>query len=367
MRHATKPCASLFACLVLLAGPCALTAGERPSFFLDSLTWRATDVVVASEGDLASGRLPVIETWKGRLSLRDTLSIPELGGFAGEESRTEKNVQPTKGKNSGPVIVSGKRMVLFLTRPASGLARERDIWKGWEPASEQGGFAVSVAWIEGGNSYAMVQLRNPGPSELCRLAQSEVAMKKRVTALLGTQDSIAKLAGIPDTGERAKRAAEYVRSDICFARKEAFRILAVCGIPALPVLRHLLEDKSNADQHGDIIDAMAAAGGRGLGPEFLGLLENELAFWKAKAPSLQKGWWNGTGLQWPEVEVLRSEYTKSIHILDALRNWGFTGARDAVRAVRDYWRALPQLEDDSGLGQMSQGCDRVLNALDELR
>lgn len=365
MKNATTPGACLLACLVLLAAPSALTAGIRPSFFLDDLAWRATDVVVASEVDLAGGRLSVIETWKGRLSPGDALSIAELREFADAESRTEKTVQPAKDKTSRPVIVSGKRMVLFLTRPASGLAREGGIWKGWEPASEYGGFAVSVAWIEGGNSYAIVQSKNPGLSELCRQTQSEVEMKMRVMALMRTQGSLAKLAGIPETGERAKRAAEYVRSDIYLARTEAFRILAGSGKPALPVLRHLLEDKSNADQYGDIINAMAAAGGRELGPEFVGLLENELAFWKAKAPSLQKGWWNGTGLQWSEVEAFRSEYVKSINIVGAFREWKLSGAREAVRAFRDCWRSLPQLGDDSGLDQMRQACDAVLNALDE--
>ncbi len=75
------------------------------------------------------------------------------------------------------------------------------------------------------------------------------------------------------------------------------------------------------------------------------------------------GWWNGTGLQWSEVETLRNRYVKVLHALYALKQIKYGGSRNAVIELRNFWRLLPQLEDKSGLNQMSEECDNVLKAL----
>ena len=125
----------------------------------------------------------------------------------------------------------------------------------------------------------------------------------------------------------------------------------------------MLRDEARSAQHADVVRALAWAGGPAVGHELVALLREDLAFWKATAPQLRPGWWNGTGLGGPDVEQLRNRYGRTLQILYALRELRVAAGRDAVTELRDYWRSLPQLEDQSGLNQMSQECDNVLRAL----
>jgi hypothetical protein len=222
-----------------------------------------------------------------------------------------------------------------------------------------------VVWIEGESSYTFVQEMNPGPSLLTRIDYSEAKMKKKVMEIVGLQESLAKIAAIPAAEERATKAAAFVRADNYFARKEAYRILVGCKASAVPILRKMLEDEPTGGSA--TIDALAAAGGSAVAPEFVQILDRESAFWNAKGPSLQQGWWNGTGLRWSEVETLRNRYCRVLSVLGGLRQMKIEGSRKSVQAFRDFWRSLPQLEDSSGLTQMSQACDEVLGALDQER
>ncbi len=54
---------------LLLLGVFASSASAaiRPSFYLDYSVWKATHIVLATEGDSIDGRLRVIESWKGNL------------------------------------------------------------------------------------------------------------------------------------------------------------------------------------------------------------------------------------------------------------------------------------------------------------
>jgi hypothetical protein len=65
----------------------------------------------------------------------------------------------------------------------------------------------------------------------------------------------------------------------------------------------------------------------------------------------------------PELEVLRNRYSKVLEALRSLGKLKAAGCREMVTEFRDFWRALPQLEDSSGLDQMSRECDSVLAAL----
>ena len=331
---------------------------------LDSSAWEATDVVVATGAGLAEGKLSVLEAWKGSLAATDALVIPELRRFSDEGSRT---VEPArwvpKKEGKPPVVVSGKRMVLFLKRASLTPANQETARIHWGFANLYGTIEVSVVWIEGGAAYTFMQEMNPGPSLLTRIDYSEAKMKKRVMEIVRLQESLATIAAIPAVEERAAKAAAYVRSENYFARKEAYRILVGCKAPAVPILRKMLQDEPTEGIA--TIDALAAAGGSAVAPEFVQILDRESAFWKAKAPSLQKGWWNGEGLRWSEVETLRNRYCRVLSILGGLRQMKFEGSQKSVQTFRDYWRSLAQLEDSSGLTQMSQACDEVLKALDQ--
>src|SRR5206468_844470 len=73
--------------LLALILPTTATAAIRPSFHLDTCSWRATHVVVVSEGETIDGAVTVLESWVGDLRPGDTLAVPELAAFAPEKAR----------------------------------------------------------------------------------------------------------------------------------------------------------------------------------------------------------------------------------------------------------------------------------------
>jgi len=105
------------------------------------------------------------------------------------------------------------------------------------------------------------------------------------------------------------------------------------------------------------------------------MLSADLAFWKEFAPSLKNGWWNGEGITatngyWKgdkeaeqKLERLGNRYGRTLHILYALQKIRCPECVEPVTKFRDFWRSLSQLEDRSGLTQMSEACDRVLKPL----
>jgi hypothetical protein len=226
-----------------------------------------------------------------------------------------------------------------------------------------------VAWVERGETFALMQKENPGPQELLPLGQSEARTRERVQALCGIQADIARANALADAGERAEALRPFVGSDLYYARVDALEGLGDCGKAALPVLRRLLGDANLSRRHGDVVRAMAKAGGAAAGPDLTAILERETAFWKQKAPNLPQGWWNGGGqankVAWDEVERLRERYGVTLEAVRGLQAAKFAGGRKPVADLRDFWRSLPQLEDRSGLNQMSEECDRCLAALKE--
>ena len=93
-----------------------------------------------------------------------------------------------------------------------------------------------------------------------------------------------------------------------------------------------------------------------IGEELTEMLGRELAFWKKKGPTLPAGWWNGSELNWTEVEVLRDRYGITLAVVRGLGEARSTEGRKAVKQFRDFWLSLPQLKE---IGQMSEECDRV--------
>jgi hypothetical protein len=123
---------------VILATRCGLVlnslAGIQPSFYLETLTAQASDIVVVKENEKLDGKYTVIETWKGELKSGDTMTIPELAGFSSEESRAIHR-WPREARSNLLTHVTGSRMSLFLKKTASDP-------KKWEAASSFGGMNV---------------------------------------------------------------------------------------------------------------------------------------------------------------------------------------------------------------------------------
>lgn len=351
--------------LILVGYDLPASAAELPSFNLPDCAWHATHVVVGTEGEQIDGRCTVIESWKGNLKSGATVFIPELASFKPESTHTIDSWF-TRQVPSSSRYVTGKRMVLFLKR-ADGASGK------WQPANRENDMKVSVVWVEQGNTYAFVQVQNPGPSILVPLGRvydpigSEEETKTLASDMIRTQAALARAAAIENPIQRAQALRPFVDFPHVFAWHEAFAELSKCGKAALPVLTAMLRDNRLLPKHGHVIKALGKAGGTTVGAELTRLVETETRFWKQTAPKLRQGWWNGTGLQRSRTEALQDRYSKLLQALYALQDIRYRGCKGAVIRLRDFWRSLPQLESKTGLNQISEQCDNVLQALSEAR
>lgn len=332
-------------------------ASIRPSFSLDTCGWDATHIVVVTEGEKIDGKVVILESWRGNLRAGDRLDLPELAEFASLDSRKISNGFFDKAKPGDSQHVSGSRMVLFLKWQPE----KEDPSKGtWTAASTWGGMRVSLAWIEGGQSYACVQWINPGQSDPFRLEMTEGQMNERVRHLDGVRAKLGRAAAIPDQKKRAEGLAPFFASDVFSVQEAALQLLSKCGEPALPTYRNLLGDGSLSEQHCQIVASMAKVGGPRIGEELTQMLHRDLGYWKTIGPTLPSGWWNGGGLEWTEVEVHRDRYGITLAAVRGIAEARCPEGRNAVRQLRDFWLSLPQLNE---IGQMAEECNRVLGQL----
>lgn len=337
--------------------PLVAMAEIRPSFHLEDLAFEATHVVVVTEGERIDGVVEVVEAWIGDLRPGARLELPALADFASDEARTlSTRFGPVE--DGDPEMVDGSRMVLFLVKEGgSGEAAFRH-------ASPLGGMDVSVAWLANGHAYGFSQVMNPGDPVLVRVAADDKAMRERVVAIATARRDLESIAAAPDKAERAHKAAPYTRFENHRIMTLAFETLANSGTAALPVLRAMLTDKERTAFHPLVIRALAAAGGKTVVPDLVRIVAKETEYWRATAPELERGWWNGTGLERSDVGPIRERYSLVLAALRALEELRDPACTSAVTALRDYWRSLPQLEDKSGLDQMSETCDGVLAVCD---
>ncbi len=351
-----------FFLLVAIASP--TSAGIRPSFQLDHSVWKATHIVLATEGDLIDGRLRVIESWKGNLEPDTEIILPELADFADAKSRRVHDWWQRRDLPEPYArVVSGSRMVLFLvefdptdkTRPSDSKPRA------WLPASYHGhgGFKVSVAWLERGEAYAFVQVLNPGPSVLTHRGTG-VEMKARVVEFGVIQAHLGEAVDRRAPVLAAQSLRAFHRQEFYCGAKASIKSLGRMGGVALPMLRRLLDDRTLSHWHPDIISSLVAAGGADVAPDLTAIVKEGLAFWQERLPTLKKGWWNSA----PDNERggLRNKYKRLLAALRALRPLRYKPCRAVVSAVRDLWQSDDTLSD-IGDSQMARACNAVLDGL----
>jgi len=353
-------------------------AGIRPSFRLPDSAWNATDVVVAKAGE-GDRPLTVLEVWKGDLKIGSEVALAK--GFRAQGrtvSRDSFSIKPPSDEEpKPPTALSGDRMILFLRRANVEVPGFRQInEKGedpieprspWAPATSFGEMEVSVVWVEDGETYANLQVINPGPTLLVRYGQSEERIRKYVNDVSETQADLQEISDVQDASVRVERAVTFVLSDHAEARLQAFRILEKSGSAALPALRELLLDDRYAEVQSTVIDCMADAHQFELDGEFASYLKKDLEFWTSRGPQLEVGWWNGEGLTGEEARKLRNRYGRTLHLVYGLQETQDGLARNTVRELRQFWTSLPQLNDKSGLDQMTEACTKVLQSPTRLR
>jgi len=358
-----KICQVAFVIVILLFAPLTY-AGIRPSFSLEHCAWQATHIVIATEGNKIDGKVTVLESWKGDLRAGEVISVPELASFKSQSSREVKSGIFDIKRDEPPKYVTGSRMILFLKkkdRPAEASndpSRGLQIEYQWEPAANWGGMNVSVLWIEGEQSFAFIQVMNPGDSLLTHYGDSENRVRDRAFEVMHLHETVNEAVAIKDESKRAEALEAFTRSDLNYARDLAFAELEKCGQGAMPVLRKMLNDQSLLRLHSEVIKCLTVVGGDKVADELTTIVRDELGFWRATAPSLSTEWWNGGDDT--EREMLRNRYSKVLEALYSLRKLRTVGCKDVVIEFRDFWRSLPQLEDKRGLTQMSEACDKIL-------
>ena len=364
-----KVLSTLTLVLLLLVLPPSASAGIRPSFFPEECSWRATDIVVVTEGKKIDGIFVVLETWKGDLQPGETITIPEMAEFKAKDARLIDKWNWLQKEKEPPEYVTGERMILFL-RDAKKVPEDLDRDKQgnktssrWISANSMGSeMKYSTVWVDKGKLNWFVQQINPGPSLLSRIKITEAELKSEVFSVLSIQNSLNAALAIADPALRAEGLAPFAHHTIYRAREQAFAALAECGEAALPVLRRMLHNDSIRKLHAKVIETFAKASRKTAGPELTRWVETEFEFWKQTAPALEVGWWNGAGLGpiradgLDKVQPLRDRWMALYQAVQALGEIRYTNAEPVLTEMRDFWRSLPQLYGD----QISEACDKIL-------
>jgi hypothetical protein len=330
-------------------------------FNSDSCAWNATHIVVVTEGEKIDGVVTVLESWKGDLKKGDVLTIPELAAFAPAKERTVGSRLFKKAPDP-PIVVSGSRIVLFLTKELGKEEAGQPEKVVWKPATKRDEWQTSAAWIEGEKVYAFAQELNPGPRDLFDWNMSERELRDNVNNVIATKTELAKLLAKPDPDKLADSIPPFLRNTKSwYARRRVLETLAQVGPASLPALRRILKDDALASERNNAVWAMQYVGGEAAGTALTEVLKEELVYWKTVGPVLKKGWWAGTGIKAEEKERLHERYSQAYTALHALKHVQSPVCREAVTEFRKYWLSLPQLSGE--VAQLSDECDAVLKEL----
>jgi hypothetical protein len=356
-------------------------AGLRPSFYLDWTTWQATDIAVVDNRKIIDGKLIIIESLQGSLKKGEVIAAPKLSKFSDKSWRTTGRslnqviVKSFPTKKAKSIIVTGRRMLIFLQRPSKNVTHytlensDHITIEGrtglWLPTT-QGSTEASTVWLDKGKAYSFVQHANPGPSILSKLKLDEKKIFARIRELVAVQEALKRIDRMENKAIAAKQASAYIDNNFDCIRKDAFTVLANCGRPALPTLLQVLADPNKTAVHNKAVDAIALIDDGEVDEKLTELFKRDIALWQKLGPTLKRGWWNGAGLS-PKMNRrrLRNQYSRTLAYVYALEKRHITQARKSLDKFRRFWRSLPHLNDPSGLNQMSEACDLAIKAIDK--
>jgi hypothetical protein len=215
----------------------------------------------------------------------------------------------------------------------------------------------TVAWVEQGQVFAGVEAHEG--TLITSLAMTEAELRAEVEKELVAQSHVKEARVHGSAQERAVALARLAHSPLPLERDAAIEALGEMDGPAIATLHELLADDA---VYGDpVVHALVRASGRGAARTLVELVRRETAFFRAQ--KLEVGWWNGTGVEQARLEPLQNHYGRLVNALWLLRPMRYAAARAPVEELRDLWRSRPALEDRSGLSQMSEACEDLLEGL----
>jgi hypothetical protein len=332
----------MFVLVAVFAAPALARAEILPTFAMGHCEVRASHVVVVDD----AGK--VLESWRGDLRPGDVLPVADFHLKAPPVSRF--------GKVEGaPEKISGKRMILFLTRGEPKFGRGLVVGS-WTGANWFGNFDISTAWVEGGHVFVAEQFINPGPVELSHQG-TEAEFKKQIVGVdRAVSDLFAKARAEKKLPERAKILADIVARYPGFA-PAALAGLEWCGADAVPALRALVRDeKSPGVGDPELRGAYLVLGklGEPSRDVLMEHLADQLRMWKDATEKIG----NWRKLDEDEERMYRLLLAATAYP-EALKNLKPDQLK-TVRELRDLWATHEVL---SKLGEKG---DRVADRLDRL-
>jgi hypothetical protein len=347
----------------------SIAGGIEPSFFLDYVSLQATNIVLV-EATRQHGVFEAVESWKGDLRPGEQITVPGLVpspdaiSFLSYPKVYWPNPEDNDPTLQIPKQDAGSRMVLFLKRNNPSEAKKSKLSGEWSPANlYDDDFQTSVVWIDGERVYAFQQWSNPGPSVLMPLDVSESKMRDRVAEIVRIHRDLEESAKTEDAPARAAHLKSYVHSDIWPVKQFALNELGRIGPLAAATIRGMLDDDAFAEEAAELVKSYVTAGGDSVAENLNRRLGEQVKFWRAKGPSLPEGWWNH--LETSAHEGPRSRYMETLELVLALERTNYSPALPTAKELSDFWKSLPALDDQSGLNQMSQECDRLIEHLEK--
>lgn len=347
-----------------------LEAGLRPSFNLDGSAWHSTDIVLV-QTTAVDGVFTVKESWKGDLKPGDPVSVPQLkpDSDAAPILRYPEGEPFDRTDEHGltgriPRQPAASLMILFLRRPPQeGFTVNPNSNSVWEASSFAGSIKTSVLWIDGDEVFCFRQWTNPGPSSLAPCFQGEAQVpwaRTRVAHVLKIQSELANSLRVEDSNARAAQLRAIAYRDSYDASMEAIEGLGECGAAAVPTMLEIMDVPPEPDDARGMVKALINAAGENAGSVLNDRLKEDLAYWKAKGPSLSRNWLN----QDPTPTApLRIKYSETIEIIRGLSMVRYIPALQPATELRDLWLSCPQLNDLSRLNQLAEESDQLVHDL----
>jgi hypothetical protein len=305
--------------ILFLVGASLACAGIRPSFWLSSCSWNASDILeLAVTQDEAHFR--VVATIKGGTQPGAIKIIPELAPTSDEHSLFKNLAGCLPFDNGGcyqkaPPIRDIDRLILFL-RP------------GDQPAGAT--LLTSAIWLQDGVAYVFEQTFNPGPTHLEALfsasqrvrtstgwwpvLESEPEVRADIARLLLWKGSFDHAVSEPNASARATELAQLVTSKDRIVVRNALEKLSAEGQAGADALLPLLDDEDLLMQHFQILDTIAATKARGI--QVAPIIQREVTYWARTCDQVLDPNWARNYGEAPAFHYLR--LVSALKTIDAL-------------------------------------------------